>query len=91
VPATASGRAVFSWAQAWQGGWPGSVLRENTLARIRGPAITPTAAPAMIHGSVTVFPRSACCREFQAVVRHIWFCSLESLHRYRIFVIGPGA
>jgi hypothetical protein len=35
-------------------GWPGSVLRENTLARIRGPAIRPAAAPAMINGSVTV-------------------------------------
>ena len=38
-------------------GWPGSVLREKTLARIRGPAIRPAAAPAMIHGSVTVFAR----------------------------------
>ena len=34
----------------------GSVLRENTLARIRGPAIRPAAAPAMIQGSVTVPP-----------------------------------
>jgi hypothetical protein len=53
-----SGR--ISWTQAGQarrGGWPGSVLRVKTLARIRGPAITPTAAPAMIHGSVTASPR----------------------------------
>ena len=33
------------------------VLRENTLARIRGPAIRPAAVPAMIHGSVTLSPR----------------------------------
>jgi hypothetical protein len=54
-----SGR--ISWLQAghlWRGGWPDSVLRENTLARIRGPAITPTAAAAMIQGSVTVSPTS---------------------------------
>ena len=53
-----SGR--ISWPQAGQarrGGWPGSVLREKTLARIRGPATRPTAAPAMIHGSVTVSAR----------------------------------
>jgi hypothetical protein len=30
------------------------VLRENTLARVRGPAITPVPAAAMIQGSVTV-------------------------------------
>jgi hypothetical protein len=51
---------TISWAQAGQaqrGGWPGSVLRENTLARIRGPAIKPAAAPAMIHGSVTLSSR----------------------------------
>jgi hydroxymethylbilane synthase len=35
----------------------GSVLWEKTLARIRGPATRPTAAPAMTHGSVTVSPR----------------------------------
>jgi hypothetical protein len=49
-----SGR--ISWPQAGQarrGGWPGSVLREKTLARIRGPATRPAAAAAMIQGSVT--------------------------------------
>ena len=50
---------------ARRGGWPGSVLRVKTLARIRGPAIRPAAAPAMIHGGVTVSPHSCrgtrCC------------------------------
>jgi hypothetical protein len=53
-----SGRiSLVQAGQARRGGWPDSVLRENTLTRMRGPAIKPAVAAARIQGSVTVSAR----------------------------------